>query len=222
MDQAMDGGVNFFDAAEMYPVPPKPETQGATEAILGTWMKARGNRDKVIVVTKATGPGADFAYSGGTSAHIKANLEAAVDGSLKRLQTITSTCTISIGQTGGQQFRPHVVRPFESPDRHAAEETLAALADLVKARCAQSACPMTHLGVSTHFSKRRAILICRGSSQSRIRTICWRGTSNSVSPRWLCAGRPIGLFTARARGAFRQIYERKSPWWRTIHYSRSL
>ena len=55
MDYAFDRGVNFFDTSELYPIPPKPETAGSTERIIGTWFKARGNRDKVILATKAVG-----------------------------------------------------------------------------------------------------------------------------------------------------------------------
>jgi len=57
MDYALDQGVNFFDTAEMYSIPPKPETQGSTERIIGNWFKARGNRDKVILASKVVGRG---------------------------------------------------------------------------------------------------------------------------------------------------------------------
>ena len=57
MDYAFERGINIFDAAEIYPVPPKPETQGRTEAIIGTWLAARGNRDKVMIATKVAGRG---------------------------------------------------------------------------------------------------------------------------------------------------------------------
>ena len=57
MDYARERGINMFDAAEIYPVPPKPETQGRTESIIGTWLAARGARDKVMIATKAAGRG---------------------------------------------------------------------------------------------------------------------------------------------------------------------
>ena len=53
----MAKGINFVDASEVYPVPPKPETQGRTEAIIGTWLAARRTRDKMIVATKVAGRG---------------------------------------------------------------------------------------------------------------------------------------------------------------------
>lgn len=57
MDYAFAQGINFFDTAEMYPVPSKPDTEGATEAIVGDWLAQTGNRDKVIIATKVTGRG---------------------------------------------------------------------------------------------------------------------------------------------------------------------
>ena len=57
MDYAFDRGINIFDAAEIYPMPPKPETQGRTEAIIGTWLAARRPRDKVMIATKVAGRG---------------------------------------------------------------------------------------------------------------------------------------------------------------------
>ena len=56
MDKAVDHGVNFIDTAEMYAVPPSEETYGNSERVIGTWMKARGNRDKVIIASKVAGP----------------------------------------------------------------------------------------------------------------------------------------------------------------------
>ena len=55
MDYALDNGINFFDTAEMYAVPPKKETQGSTEKIIGSWFKDRKSRDKVILATKVSG-----------------------------------------------------------------------------------------------------------------------------------------------------------------------
>src|SRR5581483_10507994 len=57
LDYAVEQGINFLDASEIYPVPPKPETQGRTEEIVGTWLTSRKNRDKIIVATKVAGRG---------------------------------------------------------------------------------------------------------------------------------------------------------------------
>lgn len=89
MDYALAEGINFFDTSEMYAVPPKPETQGSTERIIGSWFRARGNRDKVILATKAAGrsPMTWLRDSGKGTEQSRAQLEEAVDKSLKRLQT---------------------------------------------------------------------------------------------------------------------------------------
>jgi aryl-alcohol dehydrogenase-like predicted oxidoreductase len=87
LDYALSAGVNFIDAAEMYPVPPRAETQGRTEAILGTWLK-KNPRDKVIVATKITSTGRGFAWvRGGPGGIDRRSVREAVDGSLQRLQT---------------------------------------------------------------------------------------------------------------------------------------
>ncbi|UCH49332.1 MAG: NADP(H)-dependent aldo-keto reductase [Betaproteobacteria bacterium] len=87
LDYAFSRGVNFLDAAEMYPVPPRGETQGRTESYVGSWLKKQA-RDSVIVATKITAPGRGFEWvRGGPKAIDKASVEEAVNGSLQRLQT---------------------------------------------------------------------------------------------------------------------------------------
>ncbi|GAA0592722.1 NADP(H)-dependent aldo-keto reductase [Caenispirillum bisanense] len=87
MDLAREGGVNFLDAAEMYPVSPRAETQGRTEEILGRWLKSRGCRDRLVVASKVAGPGGMEWIRGGGRRLDRANILAAVEGSLKRLRT---------------------------------------------------------------------------------------------------------------------------------------
>jgi len=87
---ALDQGVNFIDAAEMYPVPPRPETQGETERHIGRWLKSSGKRDDVILATKVTGrnpPSGDFDHVRGGPRLTRAQILEAIDGSLERLQT---------------------------------------------------------------------------------------------------------------------------------------
>ena len=57
LDYSLDRGVNFIDTAEMYAIPPKKETYGKTEELIGTWIKKRGERSKYIIATKVAGPG---------------------------------------------------------------------------------------------------------------------------------------------------------------------
>ncbi|WP_349618444.1 NADP(H)-dependent aldo-keto reductase [Azotobacter salinestris] len=86
--RAQAAGINFIDTAEMYPVPPKAETAGATETIIGNYFKRHGGRGDWIVATKAAPPGNGITHIRGGRNHFdRANLTAAVDASLKRLQT---------------------------------------------------------------------------------------------------------------------------------------
>ncbi len=88
LDMAWDMGVNFLDAAEMYPVPPRANTSGLTETYIGTWLASRKNRDKVIVATKVVGPAEHMPWIRGGKARLdRQNIRAAIEGSLKRLQT---------------------------------------------------------------------------------------------------------------------------------------
>lgn len=87
LDYAAAAGVNFFDTAEMYPVPTAATLQGRTETYLGNWLKARGNREQMIIASKAAGP-ADMVSYLRPDIHFDArNLRAALEGSLVRLQT---------------------------------------------------------------------------------------------------------------------------------------
>ena len=87
LDYAVAQGVNFIDTAEMYPVPGKAETQGRTEEYVGQWLKTQ-SRDQLIVATKVAGPARGFGWiRGGPPALDRANIMAAVDASLGRLQT---------------------------------------------------------------------------------------------------------------------------------------
>jgi aryl-alcohol dehydrogenase-like predicted oxidoreductase len=89
MDYALDQGVNFFDTAELYSIPPTPETQGSTERIIGSWFKARGKRDKVILASKVCGRGGNtwFRDDKSPTRVTRAQVNEAIDKSLKRLQT---------------------------------------------------------------------------------------------------------------------------------------
>ncbi|MEX0430213.1 NADP(H)-dependent aldo-keto reductase [Spiribacter insolitus] len=86
LDLAVERGINFIDTAEMYPVPPEKDTQGATETMIGNWLTARGKRDDLIIATKIAGPGLGTVRDG-KGDYSLANIETAVDESLQRLQT---------------------------------------------------------------------------------------------------------------------------------------
>lgn len=86
MDYAFDQGINFFDTAELYPIPAHPDRYADTEKIIGTWFKKTGNRDKVILASKIAGK-AEFTKFIRTTGFSRASIIEAVDGSLERLQT---------------------------------------------------------------------------------------------------------------------------------------
>lgn len=86
MDYALEQGINFFDTAELYPIPPKKELYALTEEFIGSWFTKTGNRDKIILATKIAGR-ADFTKFIRTTGFSKESIITAVEGSLKRLQT---------------------------------------------------------------------------------------------------------------------------------------
>ena len=99
LDYAASRGINFIDVAEMYPVPPKAQTQGRTEVYLGTWLKKQ-RRDKWIVATKIAAQGRGFAWvRGGPGPIGRKTIQEALDGSLKRLKPTTSIFAKFTGRT---------------------------------------------------------------------------------------------------------------------------
>ena len=133
MDYALDQGVNFFDTAELYPIPPKKEIYAVTEEIIGSWFKKTGNREKVVLASKIAGR-ADFTKYIRTTGFSKDSIISAVNGSLQRLQTDyidlyqlhwPERNTNYFGQRG---FNAHSIDPWED-NIHQVLETLR---DLVK------------------------------------------------------------------------------------------
>ena len=86
MDYALDKGVNFWDTAELYSVPPKSETFGYTETIIGNWFEKNKKREKVILATKVAGPARKYLRNGENS-FVGKNLDQAINDSLRRLKT---------------------------------------------------------------------------------------------------------------------------------------
>jgi aryl-alcohol dehydrogenase-like predicted oxidoreductase len=86
MDYSIGNGVNFFDTAEIYSVPPTAESYGKTEEMIGNWFEKRKNREKVILASKVAGPRCDWIRGGGNNFSEK-KIGEAIDGSLKRLKT---------------------------------------------------------------------------------------------------------------------------------------
>ena len=86
MDYALDEGINFWDTAEIYSIPPKQETFGDTEIIIGNWFEKTKKRDKIILASKVCGPMREYVRGGGNQFGEK-NITEALEGSLKRLKT---------------------------------------------------------------------------------------------------------------------------------------
>jgi len=88
LDYAVSQGINLIDVAELYPVPPRPETQGLTERYVGNWLKARGNRDKLVIASKVSGPARNNDAGIRPNQILdRKNIRQALDASLQRLQT---------------------------------------------------------------------------------------------------------------------------------------
>ncbi|GAB2637118.1 NADP(H)-dependent aldo-keto reductase [Vibrio panuliri] len=86
LDYAFERGVNFIDTAEMYPVPPKQDTQGSTEAFIGNWLEKSGKREKVVLATKVAGP-RNVPYIRDNMKLDRRHIHQAIDASLERLKT---------------------------------------------------------------------------------------------------------------------------------------
>ena len=88
MDRCLERGIDFLDTAELYTIPPKAETQGESERIVGRWIEARGVRDRVVLATKATGRSSNAWLRGGEPVRItREQLRAALERSLANLRT---------------------------------------------------------------------------------------------------------------------------------------
>ncbi len=139
MDLALDHGINLFDTAEMYSVPPRPETQGRTEEIIGSWFTARGTRSKVILATKIAGR-SDSTWlrnDGSPTRLTRAHVDEAVAKSLKRLGTdYIDIYQVHWPERAVSQFGSNPII-WRSPVRHAdetgIEDTLEALSRHVEA-----------------------------------------------------------------------------------------
>ncbi|AXS84654.1 NADP(H)-dependent aldo-keto reductase [Marinobacter sp. Arc7-DN-1] len=134
LDYAVTEGINFIDAAEMYPVPPRAGTQGLTETYLGNWLARRGRRDDLVIASKVAGPGNGLTYLRNGPRLTRNHIIEACDASLKRLQTDyidlyqvhwPDRSTNFFGRLGYEHNPDEQFTPIE--------ETLEALDELVKA-----------------------------------------------------------------------------------------
>ena len=165
LDYSIANGINLIDTAEMYAIPPKEETQGLTEKIIGTWLAKRKDREKIYVATKVAGPGMEYLRGG--SRLDKKQIFQAVDDSLKRLQTDY----IDLYQVHWPERKSNYFGRlgYEYSDEIGVpiEETLEAMTDLVKSG------RVRYIGVSneTPWGTSRYLNIAKEKSMERIVTI---------------------------------------------------
>ena len=165
LDYSIANGINLIDTAEMYAIPPKKETQGLTEKIIGTWLAKRKDREKIYVATKVAGPGMEYLRGG--SRLDKKQIFQAVDDSLKRLQTDY----IDLYQVHWPERKSNYFGRlgYEYSDEMGVsiEETLEAMTDLVKSG------RVRYIGISneTPWGTSRYLNIAQEKSMERIVTI---------------------------------------------------
>ncbi|MDH3692961.1 MAG: aldo/keto reductase [Gammaproteobacteria bacterium] len=92
MDAAVDRGINFLDTAEMYPIPPKPENRGHCEALIGRWLKQRGNRDKIVLANKVSGRSKTVRGLPGDVGHTRLSEDRIIPALEKSLQLLQTDC----------------------------------------------------------------------------------------------------------------------------------
>jgi aryl-alcohol dehydrogenase-like predicted oxidoreductase len=163
--------VNLIDTAEMYSVPPRVETYGSTERIIGTWLKKSGRRDQVILATKVAGPGAVLGVKhvrGGDNTLDRANILAAVDASLERLQTdYIDLYQLHWPSRSSNFFGKLGYQHREAEQVVAIEETLDALGELVRLG------KVRHVGLSneTPWGLHRYLHLAETGGRERVASI---------------------------------------------------
>ncbi len=147
LDYALERGINFIDTAEMYPVMPRAATQGATERHIGSWLKKSGQRSKIVLATKMTGPSGMAWIRDGKGDLGAADVRTAVEGNLARLQTdYIDLYQLHWPSRNVPIFGQTVFDPALDRACIPIEETLSTLGELVKEG------KIRHIGVSNESS----------------------------------------------------------------------
>lgn len=170
MDYAVSKGINFFDTAEMYPVPPEREKQGQTEEFIGHWLQKRGKRDDLVIATKVSSrnQAALMGRRDATSGLTRDAIHEAIDGSLQRLQTdYVDLYQVHTPERHTAIFGKRGVEVLDGDDGVSIEETLSALTELVQMG------KVRHIGVSneTPWGVNEYLRLSREKNLARIVTI---------------------------------------------------
>ncbi|MBT9596570.1 MAG: aldo/keto reductase [Vitreoscilla sp.] len=170
LDRALERGINFLDTAEMYSVPPKPETFGATEAILGEWFARRpGVRQKVVLASKVAGPSRGMPWVRGGAPDLRpADIVAACEDSLKRLQTdVIDLYQIHWPNRNAPSFGAMYFDPARDTAQTSIHDQLEALAGLVKAG------KIRHIGLSneTPYGVAEFVRVAEAHDLPRVLTV---------------------------------------------------
>lgn len=230
MDLAFERGVNFFDTAELYPSPPSKETSGRTERIIGSWLKDRGRRDKIVLASKVIGRSGNtwFRKDGSPGRLNRVQIEEAIDQSLKNLQTdYVDLYQVhwpdrAVSKFGANPSRWADVAPEK--DENSVESTLEVLSDLVKAGKVrhiglsnESAWgTMNYVKVSEHRGLARIVSIQNGYSllnrtfETNLAEVALRENVGLLSYSVLAQGYLTGKYRngVRPKGARRTLFDR--------------
>lgn len=161
LDYAFERGINFIDTAEMYPVMPRAQTQGSTERFIGSWLKKTGKRGDLVLATKVAGPNPAMHWvRGGANNLDAANIRAAVEASLQRLQTDhIDLYQLHWPSRNVPIFGATAFEPQKERNCVAIEDTLAVLGSLIDEG------KIGHIGVSNESSWG----VCEFTKQSEIK-----------------------------------------------------
>ncbi|MDX1795532.1 MAG: NADP(H)-dependent aldo-keto reductase [Hydrogenovibrio sp.] len=170
MDYALSQGVTFWDTAELYAVPPKAETYGQTETIIGNWLAKTGKRSEIVLASKIVGPGEFVSHiRGGKGRFNREQIHQALEGSLKRLQTdYLDLYQLHWPERSTNYFGKLGFEPAESEsDLTDFEETLEVLTELVKAG------KIRHIGLSneTAWGTMKFLQIAEAKGLEKIVTV---------------------------------------------------
>jgi aryl-alcohol dehydrogenase-like predicted oxidoreductase len=170
LDRAVERGINFLDTAEMYSVPPRAETFGATETILGHWFAKRpGARRQLVLATKVSGPSRGMPWIRGGAADLRpGDITAACDASLKRLQTdVIDLYQIHWPNRNAPSFGALYFDPAADADHTSIHDQLEALAGLVKAG------KVRHIGLSneTPYGVAEFVRVAEAHGLPRVLTV---------------------------------------------------